>query len=441
MTVDIVATLAGAGISAALLRFYSEKETISEKNAVVSTAFISATALFFISFGAVFLFAAPVAGLILDTAARSNFVRIIAASMALTATIEIPLVLLRAQSRPVAFVVISASKLAMQLTLNIVFVVVLRMGVIGVLYSGLISSVLLSAYLTAMTFRRSGVTFSFPIFRELFSYGYPLIFSNLGAFVLASSDRYFLKAFGTLYEVGIYSLGYKFGALVTTLVLTPFLLFWNVEIFEIDKRADKHEVFPTVLSMLALLAVTLMFGLTVFVPEVLRVMSDPKFWDAGKVVALICLAYYIYMIENHVRSALLITKNTQYVAYATTAAAISCLLLNGLLIPKFGVYGAAIATVLAYGVRLSLVFYWSQRVYPIHYEWWRVLLLPVYAAVFLLLSYQFGDVRLWQGIVKDTLVFVLFCGFVYWRWMRAEERTLIIKIIREPARALKILVG
>ncbi|RME25535.1 MAG: hypothetical protein D6800_07505, partial [Candidatus Zixiibacteriota bacterium] len=116
MTVDIVATLAGAGISSALLRFYSEKETIAEKNKVVSTAFFSASALFFISFGAVFLFADPVAGMILETVNQSNLVRIVAASMALTATYEIPLVLLRAQQRPGTFVTINACKLAVQLS-------------------------------------------------------------------------------------------------------------------------------------------------------------------------------------------------------------------------------------------------------------------------------------------------------------------------------------
>ena len=440
MSMDVLAMLAGAGITAALLRYYSEKETTAEKNAVVTTALLSTSMLFFLCFGLVVLLARPVAGLVLGDPEMAHLVRLFAIAMAMLATVEIPLVLLRAQQRPVPFVLINAAKLVLQLSLNILFVVYLRRGVEGVLWSNLITTALLSLYLVGMTIRSAGLSFSPPLFRELLRYGYPLIFSNLGAFILSFSDRYFIKAFGTLYQVGIYSLGYKFGALITSLVLTPFLLFWNVEMFELDKRPDRGEVFPKVLTMLSLVAVVLMFGVAVYVPEVLRVMADPTFWDAGQVVALICLAYYLYMIENHVRSALLITKHTKQIAYATTIAAASCLLLNGLLIPPYGVYGAAAATVASYLVRLLLVLHWSQKVYPLRYEWGRIILLPLLAGVFLLISYRFSDMRLVPAIIKDTAAFILFSAVVYFVWMRPRERELVRRVLLRPREALKLLL-
>src|SRR5690606_13548212 len=98
---------------------------------------------------------------------------------------------------------------------NILFIVVLNQGVIGVLYTQVISATIFTTYLLWLTFRETSLGFSGVQARLMLAFGLPLIPSSLGMFVINYGDRYFLKHFTTLAEVGVYSLGFKFGYMLS----------------------------------------------------------------------------------------------------------------------------------------------------------------------------------------------------------------------------------
>ncbi len=68
-----------------------------------------------------------------------------------------------------------------------------------------------------------------------------------------------------------------------------------------------------------------------------------------------------------------ITKRTQYYPVATITAAATNVILNFVLIPGYGIVGAAWANGAAYAVQAGLGYAFSQRFYPIAYEWGRIL--------------------------------------------------------------------
>ena len=63
---------------------------------------------------------------------------------------------------------------------------------------------------------------------------------------------------------------------------------------------------------------------------------------------------------------------TQFNWVVTGAAAAVNIALNLLLIPPYGMMGAAIATVAAYSTMFVGMAWWSQRIYPVPYQWRRV---------------------------------------------------------------------
>ena len=69
---------------------------------------------------------------------------------------------------------------------------------------------------------------------------------------------------------------------------------------------------------------------------------------------------------------LAITKRTRYYPVATGIAAVASVTANVLLIPHFGVLGAAWANMISYGVLAAVATWFSQRFYPISYEWGRL---------------------------------------------------------------------
>ena len=82
----------------------------------------------------------------------------------------------------------------LQLSLNIVFIVVLRLGVAGLLWSTFTTNLLLGAGMTAWLLRQTGMHFDWGILRALRRFGAPYQLTWAGSFLLTFGDRFFLQA-------------------------------------------------------------------------------------------------------------------------------------------------------------------------------------------------------------------------------------------------------
>ena len=116
----------------------------------------------------------------------------------------------------------------------------------------------------------------------------------------------------------------------------------------------------------------------------MRLLTQPEFYEGERVVAPLAFggvayAAYIVMAIGVGRA-----KRTQFNWVITGVAAVVNVGLNLLLIPPYGIMGAAVATVVAYVVMFLGMTWYAQRVFPTPYQWRRVLT-AVAAAVGLLL--------------------------------------------------------
>jgi O-antigen/teichoic acid export membrane protein len=101
-------------------------------------------------------------------------------------------------------------------------------------------------------------------------------------------------------------------------------------------------------------------------------IAAPAFEESSRVVgplafAAVAFAGYIVVAIGVGRA-----KRTQFNWVVTGAAAAVNIALNLILIPPYGMMGAAIATIAAYAVMFVGMVWWSQRIYPVAYQWRRV---------------------------------------------------------------------
>ncbi|MBD3168582.1 MAG: oligosaccharide flippase family protein [candidate division Zixibacteria bacterium] len=435
MTSDVIAMLIGVGLAHAVMRFYYNYKEQDDRNQVVSTALIAGLVIFVAGFGALTLESGLAAKLILDSADMANYFTIIFITMMFFAGIEIPLVYLRAQQRSIYFVVVNLVKLVIQLSLNIYFIVVLDWGVLGVLYSGLIASVAVGSFLSVKTFMDTGLRFSIDKFRELLRYGYPLLFTNLGAFILTYSDRYFLKFYTDLNEVGIYSLGYKFGMLVSMLLIAPFHQYWSAEMFAAAKRDDAPKVFRDFFTYSTLLSVVFCFALSIYIRNIIEIMAMESYWPAYKVVPLVCLAYIVMGMQGFAGCGILISKKTRYLAYSTAFAVAANVALNFTLIPQWGAVGAALATIGSFWVRFYTTYRYSQRYFYLKYEWYRIGMALFLAIVLLVGRYLISIDNRILSLLIDTGFVIIYPLILYViGWFNNREKELITKLVRNPGK-------
>ncbi|MDJ0763414.1 MAG: oligosaccharide flippase family protein [Myxococcota bacterium] len=439
MTVDIFALVIGFGIANSVYRFYYRDEDVEKRNQVISTSFILLILCHVVGAGLGIASSGLLSGAVLDGGHDSVlYFHLSFINFGTLVLIILPLVFIRALQRPIFFVTISLGRLVFQIGLNVLFVVVLQKGVLGVLMSSLINNILFGIWLLVYTFRKVGFSFSKTIAKEMLIYGAPLIISNLGAFVLTFSDRYFLKTYSDLTTVGIYSLGYKLGFVLWMLAGVPINNIWAPQRFEIAKQPNAQAINRKVFFFYNLVFVSIGLFISLFSRDLFRVMSAPSFWPAYKIVPFIMLAYIIQAWTAFCDFGVFYAGKTKHVAIGTVASAGVIIALSFALIPTYQALGAALATIFAFFVRFVYVWLFSQKYYELTLNWKRPLMMLAIASVLSTISMIVDTQSIGLSIV---LQFSLFALYILLVWvlpiLHVEDKKTIVAFIRNPMQFIK----
>ncbi len=433
LTIDIISYFIGMGLANSALRFYYDYDNQQDRNEVISTALIFGLSASMVGFGSLIFFSDTAANLILDSSEYSKYFTTVFIGMMFFSGIELPLIFIRAQQKSIKFVTINFIRLILQLSLNILFLIILEMGVMGVLLASASSSIIISIYLIIMTFRETGVRFSMQKLNQMIRFGYPLILDNLGAFVITYTDRYFLKEYSDLNEVGLYSLGYKFGMLVMIALLFPFHQYWSAEMFAVAKRDDAQKVFKDFFTYSTFLSILFCLGVSIYIREVIEIMSNEAYWSAYIVVPVICLAYILSGMYRFVLCGILIEKKTKYLAYTTILAMIVSLSMNFILVPRYGAMGASISVCAAFFIRFFSTYLIAQKMFPIQYEWRRLIVSLLFAAGLVIIAVNIKMDSMALTLLLKTVVFLAYPLILFlFGWFKPREKELIINTFRHP---------
>ncbi len=345
----------------------------------------------------------------------------------------IPFELLRTRGRSAAFLTTSLIQLAIQSSVSFYLVRFAGMGIAGVLLgnlSGFLAVGLVSAFLL-----RGAVTWRWDsrLLKALTAFGASMIPVFLSGWVMDASDRFFLQALASLSAVGIYALGYKFGALVNLLVSVPFQRAFTPLFFSMasEKTAPRSLARVTTYFAGAMAVSTLVISIAV--PPFLRLAAAPEFFPAWRIVPLVCLAYAFGGLANCLGSGLVVSHKVRLIALFSTLSAIANLGLNFLLIPSLEMYGAALSTVIAFGLQLGGILYALSKYYPLPLEWGR--LTGVSAAALLPLGASFALPSLpllWDIPARIALLALFPILIILMRLPQPEEMARLRRLLPVP---------
>jgi O-antigen/teichoic acid export membrane protein len=432
MTIDIFCFIAGVGLAESVFRFYYKYEDPAQRRRVISTAAIMFICFYGIA-SAIGLLSSPLlATLILEgRPIDTQYFRLIFINLFLRSFITMPLLLIQTQQRPMLFVSVNFCRLVLQLSLNIYFVVHEGLGVIGVLYSIIITGTLVGCILVIYSIKNVGINFSKPMAKELIKFGYPIIVSSLAAFIITFSDRFFIKTFNSLSEVGVYSVGYKFGFLLTVIAAQPIFRIWEPQRFEIARRPDAQNVNRRVFQMLNFSLIAVGLGIALFCHDLLCIMSSHDFWNAYKIVPIILLAYIVQSWTDFNNFGIQWSGKSHYLAIASTVSAFVIIALSFALIPSWGSMGAAWATLLAFLVRFGIVWFYSQREFKLELSWKRnISMLVLATGIYLFAILFFQDSLFLSILIKICLFIVYFCGLFVLRILDYDDRQFVLNFFK-----------
>jgi O-antigen/teichoic acid export membrane protein len=353
------------GMVSALLRCYASAATDEQRRKTVSTAFLFVVGTGILAYSALLGLVRPASALIVGPQTPPRYLLLAFTSFILGYILNVPRTYLRAREASGSFVAVDTISLGLMLALNIVFLVVLKTGLVGILFSSLIVAALQVILLSVWMLKHIPMRFSRPLLKKMLVFGFPLVFANMATFALNFSDRFFLQHLRSLDVVGIYAVGYKFAFMLNYLLVQPFYIMWQSRMYIIHQRPNHREVFAQMFVLYSLLLICAGLGLATLSPEIMRFMVDGRFAGGQAVIPVVALAYVFYGIGYYLQLGMFLTDKTSHVGAVGAGAAVLNLALNYVLVLEFGMMGAAWATALSFGA-LAVASYWcSNRVLPL----------------------------------------------------------------------------
>lgn len=282
-----------------------------------------------------------------------------------------PFHVLRMEQRSAEFSLLAVLRSVATVVLRLVLVVGAGLGLMGVV----IADVVVTTALMAILLRRFAPlvrpVFSPAVLRQALAFGLPRVPHAAAQQVIAVGDKFILAAFRPIAEVGVYSMGVSFG-LTQKLFLSAFEYAWAPFYYSAARERGAPALFATVTTYGVAVLAMLTAGLSAVARDLLDVMTRGVFVEAAPIVAWTAIGVFLQGIYLLTSIGLNITKRTMYYPASTIAAAAANVGLNYALVPRYGMMGAAWANAAAYAIQAGLAFTFSQRLYPVRYEYGRV---------------------------------------------------------------------
>ena len=408
------------GMPSAIVKCYHRDcETPDEQAALLAMGLSLAAPGLVVGALLLFVFADDVSRVVLGLETGGEFVRLVAANGVLASLAAVVLSTLRAQERALAFSVLSVTQVVVALSLNLVLVVYYDAGVRGIFWGNLSSNVVALPVGLLVARRSPRLVLVRRLAAPLIRFGLLLVPVVLATWTMNMSDRYVLRLFSDLSDVAVYGVGYKFGMIVEIMVVFPFQLAWPAISFSMSHREGHRETYARALTYLSAVLAYVLLVVSFSTRIALPALVGEAYGDAYRVVPLVALACCFNGIQYCVSPGIIIAGKTRFLTLTIVAGAGLNLGLNFLLIPRWGMMGAAWATAGSFLLVAILIGAVAQRFYPVDYDYRRLAKIVGCALLVFLVGLQIppdGSVGsvLWHvafGVAAFPLA-LLFTGFL-----------------------------
>jgi O-antigen/teichoic acid export membrane protein len=439
VTVSIIVRL---GLIEAILRFYYLDD--EDPRRVVSTTF---AALFWLAtLGALIAlpFAGPLSELLLDPSelppgvSGPELVRISIGGLWVLTMWEFMLTLFRLDERARAFFATTILNVLAAIALTVVLVVGLDEGARGLLLGSYATGAAFVLGLIALQWRRLSLWPDRALLRRLFRFGLPTMPAEVSLYALNFVDRLIIVRSLGLAEAGLYSLGVKFAQAVNVLV-RGFQLAWPPLAYSIREDGEARRVYATVVTLFVAGCAFVVAGMWLFSRWIVRALAAPEYFGSYEVIGLIATAVTLYALYLVLVVILGRTGRTELNLPAAIGALVANVALNLALVPPLGIVGAGLALVASYLVVLGLMYVFTQRLFPVPYEWGRLLRVVLTVAALVGLAELFVPTEGAAGLLLRAALFAAYPLLLWATGFFSPEERRWLHQLRHPRAVLATL--
>ena len=379
------------GMETSFQKFFIEAGEFEERKKIFSSALILIFITSLIFSLIIFLTSEFDAKLLTGNQDDYYLIRILALLLIIDPISRFPMILLNGLQLSRLYTTINIISVIVNFILNLFFIVILKMGIESILYSFIIYY----AVLFALSFSFCRKYFVFRIYidkvRSLVNFAFSFLFYGLFLISLDLLDRFFLGHMKGNDEVGIYSACYTIG-MVMNLLISGFRTAWMPFFLNMKDEENNKIVFSKVFSYFCYGGMAVFLAVSIFAGDIIRIrfgsfaVLDQRYWSGIVILPYVLGAYFLFGLYTNLNIASYFENKIKYLIISSGIAFVSNIVLNIVLIPPYSIIGAAAATLLSYLIMFLVLYYYSQRIYFISYEWRKIISLWV----FTLLLYFFN---------------------------------------------------
>lgn len=411
-------------IDKAIYRLYFDFKTEKLKKDFLGTIFIAVSVSVILVTLVLFMFP-KILGSIYKSINFYPYISLAVIASSLATFIIIPRSVYFVQEKANKVVLISLSEFFLRNIFIFIFVVYLSKGVEGYLLGQIIGSAILTPFFLYITSKQINFTFVRSYAISSLKYCIPMLPTLVTAWSMSTIDRVFIERYFGINDVGIYSLGYKIAMLVTV-ITGAFYKAYNPYYFKLASTGLREEVLPqlkktnTVYLVLVIIAGSM---LAFFSKEIIYIFFDPVYLKTYKVIMIISLAFAISSFTGIFNLAIYQEKKTMFLMYVNLASCFINIGLNFIFISKYGVIGAAWATVITYLVVNFLSYNFAKKCYYASFNF-KIVSVTFIVLTILNIAFYYLDLEFWTSLfVKSTII----CVILFSIWFNFKST--ILKII------------
>ncbi|MDR4471001.1 MAG: lipopolysaccharide biosynthesis protein, partial [Nitrospira sp.] len=423
------ASIFALGLGSSIGILYFDTREPRQRQRIIWNAAIVLFASAMIMVLAGFILATPLSWIFLNNAGYAEHTKIALASAA-AGIAGIPWQLrLQFEERPVAFVIVSALGLVATTAASLWFVVMLGQGAIGALTGSLVGQLVGTVLLLIAAADKPPLDQNFHFAGRLIYHGLPFIPSFGFLFLLQNWVRWPLEWHHGLDDVGIYSVGANIGVALG-LFVNAFLSAWTPFALSYAGREDEA---AAVLGRITLYYVAGFGFLTclffLYAAPVVQWFTQPTFARAAEVVGLSAVGQFLSGLFMMMLPPLYFAKRVQIVVLTQAIATTVVIGCGELIVPRFGIHGAAISVVLGFLVLVVIQWVVMNRlpVVKIRYDLRRAGFLMLLFGVVAAISFSIDFASLGLGLLLAIGVTIGTGAVVFLQICRLEEILLVMK--------------
>ena len=319
--------------------------------------------------------------------------------------------ILRFEGKSMHYSYLSFLYASMNLFFTIIFGIFLKFGLIAI-----ILAMTISALLCALVglFLVKDIIFAKPEFRilkKLLTFSLPLVPSGLFAILGLYVDRLMINEMMTLDDVGLYSVGIRIAS-ITGLIMIGFQLSLTPLVYKNYKLKETPKDLANIFRIFVVIAIIYFVSFSIFASEIIVLLTTQDFYGIKVFMPFLVLSFmfsqmYVFM------PGIAIKKKTYLILMINIFVFIINIVLNLILIPYYGILGAALSSALSYFICFIGYVYFSQKYYFVPHNILNYLINFSLSVLLVFAYYKFFDFTFMENILGRVLFILLVLVFIF----------------------------